>query len=66
MAVIVVGIVVGIIIALIIVGMTWATAHYFYKGFYRKENLTISKNTPLRFRDECTPNDVGTLRCVTA
>jgi hypothetical protein len=68
-AIIIIGAVIGIIVALYFVVMTVMIMYYINKG--KKESLTVrlgtaAANMPLRFKDECTVNEIGTLRCAMA
>ena len=66
MFVLIAGLIAGIVVALFFIVMTFLIIYFMNK---KKESLTIasSANMPLRIRDStCTPNDVGTLRCMIA
>lgn len=63
-------IIIGIIIVIALLLIVALTTAIVYKLVPKKESLTVvettSTNMPQRIRGGCSPNDLGTLRCVSA
>lgn len=61
------GLVVGIIAALVIAVLVFLIIYYSGWGTKSEKFSEVypvtTTNLPLKFRDSCSPNDYGTLRC---